>query len=976
MSRRSARKTVGQKNRAVLNVEALEDRVTPSINTISGFVYYDANNNGAFDPGEKPIANSQIELINNTNNNQIAGTTTTAADGSYSFTTDSTVPGPEQNTATQSITLGPTLTNFKQGGALPQFNSSLGTLDKVVITESGTILSTIQAENTSPVADTIQGTVSGNFSLNAPGVSNDLLTVTGQPNTFSAAANPGDDHSFTGGSSVTWDNVSATSATPNTITITDPNALSDYIGAGNVPITEAATATSNATDTTGNITTNIVSQGQATLSITYYYHTPGGIQTNTSYTVEQPTVPTGYAPGLNSKNGTVLTYNPTPPEEITDIVVTPQNPNAPNNNFGELKTTSIAGIAYVQTTPNQTYLQGTTPPLGGVTMTLTGGSLTTPMTTTTAQDGSYSFSGLQPGTYTVTQTQPAAYLPGTITAGTDGGTVGSETISQVTLNPGDTATGYNFGELNQPSISGFVYYEPDAPAQVLYQDNTATPGIAGVSVTLTGSDGTSKTTTTAADGSYSFTSLTQGVTYAVAITHPSGYLVGTDTAGSAGGQVSTTSEAISKITLTGGVDAPGYDFGEVQPASLAGNVYVDAKNDGQLDPGDPPIAGDTITLTGANDQTPFVDLTTTTAADGSYSFANLRPGTYAITQTPPTGYLPGATTVGTQGGSETSGNITGITLAPDVTGTNNNFGELKPSTPGNPLPKDILPFGILPGLGKDQETSDPTWSNLDPALVNQMALAVATTMTLTGQQLDMYGVAGGVQTIEASGTGAFVSQVWSSTAHLTAEVDRAYETVLNRAPTAAELSAGIASLNTGATSTTLLENLYTSQEFQNLHPTSAGLAAALYQGILNETPGTAAAASLVQSMAAQPLSTVVQNLMSSTAALENQIDNAYLLVLRRPHRHRDIDLAAANPVGRPHDRPADPATVNVAGILGAGVRQSHVSGELIGRICKACGRFFRTPLRFTRRSLSAKRGAHSLAWHARAPTRAPWESDG
>ena len=109
-------------------------------------------------------------------------------------------------------------------------------------------------------------------------------------------------------------------------------------------------------------------------------------------------------------------------------------------------------------------------------MTLTGGNLTTPLTTTTAQDGTYSFTGLQPGTYTVTQTQPTAYLPGTITAGTDGGTVGSETISQVTLNAGDSATGYNFGELNQPSISGFVYYEPNAPNADPLSKTTRHPG--------------------------------------------------------------------------------------------------------------------------------------------------------------------------------------------------------------------------------------------------------------------------------------------------------------------------------------------------------------------------------------------------------------------------------------------------------------------------------------------------------------------
>ena len=161
MSRRSSRKP--PKNRVVLKVERLEDRLTPSTNTISGFVYYDANNNGVFDPGETPIANSQIKLINTTTN-QFAGTTTTAADGSYSFTTDTTRARARSRTPPRNRSRsGPTLTNFQDQGALPQFDPSLGTLDKVVITESGTILSNIQAENTSPVGGHDPGHGFGQF---------------------------------------------------------------------------------------------------------------------------------------------------------------------------------------------------------------------------------------------------------------------------------------------------------------------------------------------------------------------------------------------------------------------------------------------------------------------------------------------------------------------------------------------------------------------------------------------------------------------------------------------------------------------------------------------------------------------------------------------------------------------------------------------------------------------------------------------
>ena len=50
---RKARST----RRTSLSVESLETRLTPSGNTISGFVYVDGNNNGLYEPGETPIAN-------------------------------------------------------------------------------------------------------------------------------------------------------------------------------------------------------------------------------------------------------------------------------------------------------------------------------------------------------------------------------------------------------------------------------------------------------------------------------------------------------------------------------------------------------------------------------------------------------------------------------------------------------------------------------------------------------------------------------------------------------------------------------------------------------------------------------------------------------------------------------------------------------------------------------------------------------
>ncbi len=64
--------------------------------------------------------------------------------------------------------------------------------------------------------------------------------------------------------------------------------------------------------------------------------------------------------------------------------------------------------------------------------------------------------------------------------------------------------------------------------------------------------------------------------------------------------------------------------GVFSPSSISGTVFKNSGADHQVE------AGLTIVLTGTNDAGQVVTLTTTTAADGSYSFTGLLPGTYSV----------------------------------------------------------------------------------------------------------------------------------------------------------------------------------------------------------------------------------------------------------------------------------------------------------------------------------------------------------
>ncbi|MEA5621339.1 bluetail domain-containing putative surface protein, partial [Cronbergia sp. UHCC 0137] len=116
-------------------------------------------------------------------------------------------------------------------------------------------------------------------------------------------------------------------------------------------------------------------------------------------------------------------------------------------------TAQLSGITYLDADDDGVVDAGETR-LAGITITLTGtenNGTAVNRTTTTATDGTYQFTNLFSGNYTLTETQLTGFNDGMDTVGTLGGTLGNDVFSNITVTAGANGTGYNFGEQNKPA---------------------------------------------------------------------------------------------------------------------------------------------------------------------------------------------------------------------------------------------------------------------------------------------------------------------------------------------------------------------------------------------------------------------------------------------------------------------------------------------------------------------------------------------
>jgi protocatechuate 3,4-dioxygenase beta subunit len=320
----------------------------------------------------------------------------------------------------------------------------------------------------------------------------------------------------------------------------------------------------------------------------------------------------------------------------------PSGVNAIHYDFCEQTPSSIAGQVQAHAT-GECNFQDPEMVLSGVTIQLFDGNGHLIATTTTDVDGRYKFTGLPLGEYTVHEIQPAGYFSDDDNIGSVGGqSDDSDTISHINLPGGTDATDYDFCEQTPSSIAGQVQ------AHTTAECNFADPEIVlpGVTIQLIDSSGhLIATAVTDADGRYQFTGLREGQ-YTVHEIQPAGYFSDDDNIGSVGGQ-SDDPDTISHVNLPGGTDATDYDFCEVLPGSIRGQVL--SSPDGNCDDGigETPIAGVQIDL--LNEQGQVVAITRTDQ-DGNYLFDGLRPGTYGVQEHQPTGYFEMDDHVGDGGG--------------------------------------------------------------------------------------------------------------------------------------------------------------------------------------------------------------------------------------------------------------------------------------------------------------------------------------
>lgn len=259
--------------------------------------------------------------------------------------------------------------------------------------------------------------------------------------------------------------------------------------------------------------------------------------------------------------------------------------------------------------------------------------------TTTNSNGIYKFSNLRPGSYYVQFVLPSGYAFTQINQGSDDNLDSDADVATgktdcTALALGQTITNLDAGLIPNSSIGDKVWNDLDKDG---IQDSNE-GGLPGVTVKLYDcADNLIATTTTDANGNYSFNNLAPG-SYYVQFIAPSGYVFTQPDQGSnddLDSDANTSNGKTDCITLALGESRTNLDAGLFANGSIGDKVWNDTNKNGIQDAGEDGLPGIVVKLYDCSDN--FIAQTTTNA-NGNYYFSNLAPGSYYIQFILPDGY--------------------------------------------------------------------------------------------------------------------------------------------------------------------------------------------------------------------------------------------------------------------------------------------------------------------------------------------------
>jgi protocatechuate 3,4-dioxygenase beta subunit len=441
------------------------------------------------DPGETGLSGVTIELLD-TNGNVVA-TATTGANGSYSF--PNVAPGAYTVRETDpagftSTTLNTLPISVAPGGAAI---ANFGNQPQGAV--SGTVFNDLNGNGVQDPGET-----------GLSGVTIELLDTNGN---VVATATTGANGSYSfpnvapGAYTVReTDPAGFTSTTLNTLPISVAPGGAAIANFGNQPQGTVSGTVFNDLNGNGVQDPGETGLGGVTVTLT---PTSGGPSVTTTTTSNGGYLFTAVAPG----SYTVTEADPTDFISTTNNTVPVSVPSggAATANFGDQQQGTISGVVFNDFNGNGVRDRGE-PGISGVTIELLDSTGRVIATTTTTGDGRYLFTSLNPGAYTVRETDPTGFVSTTPNTGT------------ATVPPGGIASP-DFGDQQIGTVSGVVFNDLNGNG---VQD-PGELGIGGVTVVLRDdAQGTIQTTTTGSDGRYLFSNIAPG-SYTVQAADPSGY---------------------------------------------------------------------------------------------------------------------------------------------------------------------------------------------------------------------------------------------------------------------------------------------------------------------------------------------------------------------------------------------------------------------------------------------------------------------